>query len=284
MNRQSAGNDILDIYYQNGESIIEVAKYLNINYAAAWARLKVAGVVSKNKKPIRSNTLIKDYFKEIDCYHKAYFLGFIKADGYIDHNRNRFALRLQERDKVILQRFCDTLNLPQERLNTIIYSNDRKNHSENRQNNIELAITHNEFVSYFKDVKYKSILDKIPEEFCYHFIRGYFDGDGSINYRDLSKKQYTANIMGSPNDDHMLQYIKKYFPDFRQYVDDRSNLPLLQTSNKKLILDFANKVYANSLIYLPRKKEKFDMILYLESLEPQRLHVKQPSELVEDIV
>lgn len=284
MNRQSAGNDILDIYYQNGESIIEVAKHLNINYATAWARLKLAGVVSKKKKPVYSNTLIKDYFKDINCYHKAYFLGLIKADGYIDHNRNRFALRLQEKDKVVLQRFCDALNLSQERLNTIVYNKDRKDYSDNRQNNIELAITHNEFVSYFKDVKYESILDRIPEDFCYDFIRGYFDGDGSINYRDLSKRQYTANIMGSPNDDHMLQYIKKYFPDFKQYIDNRSNLPLLQTSNKKLILDFANKVYANSLIYLPRKKEKFDMILYLDSLEPQRLNVKQPNILVEDIV
>lgn len=262
MNRQSAGK-ALDVLskYKELNSIIETAKHFNVSYETVRNVLRNNGIVSNKKKPVYSNTLIVDFFKNIDTESKAYFLGLIKADGYIDHQRNRFALRLQERDVEILHRFCDALNLPQSRLNKIVRTSQSIHHSENRSDCYELAITHTEFVSYFKDVKFESILEKIPEHLVYHFIRGYFDGDGCISYKEIKKLKFQMNIMGSPDDDHMLKFICKYF-NFRIYLDKRSNLPFIQSSNLQTILEFRDKCYSNCCVYLSRKKVKFDLVKF----------------------
>ena len=245
MNRQSAGKTLEVLTkYKELNSIIEVAKDLKVSYETVRLILRKNGYASDKKKPVYSNTLNMDYFEVIDTEDKAYFLGLIKADGYIDKTRNRFALRLQEKDVEVLHRFCDALNLPLERINKIIRSKDSQYYSSNRADCVELAITNDTFVKHFIDVKSETIFSKIPEHLVYHFIRGYFDGDGSISYRDVKKLKFQMNIMGSPNDDHMLQFICKYF-DFHIYMDKRSDLPLIQCGSIKVIEEFRDKCYSD---------------------------------------
>ena len=262
MNRQSAGKtlEVLD-KYKELNSIIECAKFFNVSYETIRVILRKNGFASDRKKPVFSNTLNMDYFEKIDTEDKAYFLGFIKADGYIDKTRNRFALRIQEKDIEILNRLCDVLDLPLARINKIVRSKDSEYYSEKRQDCVELAITNTRFVNHIINVKDQSILKKIPEELKFHFIRGYFDGDGSINYRDIKKLKFTMNIMGNVGDDHILQYILQDF-DFKLYMDKRSNLPFLQTANPKTIESFRNKCYSDCFIYLTRKKVKFDLFKF----------------------
>ena len=241
MNRQSAGKtlEVLNKYKETN-SIIETAKFFGCSYETIRVILRKNGYVSNKKKPVFGNTLNMEYFKEINTEDKAYFLGFIRADGYIDKSRNRFALRIQKRDIEILERLCDVLNLPQERINHIIRTKDSAYHSDNRQDNVEVAITNTTFVKYLLDVKDDNLFERIQEELKYHFIRGYFDGDGSINYRDIKKLKFTMNIMGDVDNDSTLQYILKEF-DFNLYNDKRSNLPFLQTANPKIIEQFRDK-------------------------------------------
>ncbi len=135
MNRQSAGNQI-ELTYQLTGTILETAKKLNLKYAQVRSYLtKHTNYVSKKKKPTMFQTYRKDYFEEINTPDKAYFLGFLKADGYIDKNRNRVALRLQEKDVEILRKFCDVLQLPQSRINKI------KSKRDGQSDGVEIAIT-----------------------------------------------------------------------------------------------------------------------------------------------
>lgn len=262
MNRQSAGKtlEVLTKYKQLN-SIIEVAKELQMSYESVRIILRKNGFASDKKKPVYSNTLNMDYFEVIDTEDKAYFLGLIKADGYVDKTRNRFALRLHEQDVEILHRLCDVLNLPIQRINKIVRNPNSIHHSDNRADNVEIAITNTRFVNHFVDVKSESILSKIPNHLVYHFIRGYFDGDGSIAYRNIKKLKFQMNIMGSPGDDHMLKFICKYF-NFNIYLDKRSNLPLIQSSNIKIIEEFRDKCYSDCYVYLTRKKVKFDLVKF----------------------
>jgi len=281
MNRQSAGKalEVLDKYKETN-SIIETAKAFNVSYETIRVILRKNGFVSNKKKPVFSNTLNMEYFKEIDTEDKAYFLGFIRADGYIDKSRNRFALRIQKRDIEILERLCDVLNLPQERINNIVRTKDSIHHSDNRQDCVEVAITNTTFVKHLLNVKEDDLFDRIPEKLKYHFIRGYFDGDGSINYRDIKKLKFTMNIMGDMNNDSTLQYILKVF-DFKLYTDSRSNLPFLQTANSKVIEQFRDKCYSDCFIYLSRKKVKFDLFKFTKETSTT---TRGTTNLVEDIV
>lgn len=262
MNRQSAGKtfEIIETYKQSG-SILDAAKNNNVTYEQARITLRKNGFVSNKKKPIKSNTLDKQYFYSIDREDKAYFLGLLKADGYLDKSRNRLALRLNIDDQEILKRFCDSVKLPIERINILKSTHSDKYFSANRKDSAEVAITNEEFVRPIMELKTNEILKLIPKELSYHFIRGYFDGDGCISYKNIKKGIFQLTIMGSPNDAHMLNYIKEYF-NINIYYDKRSNLPYLKSDKQNLILEFREKCYKDCYVYLARKKAKFDLVKF----------------------
>lgn len=276
MNGRSAGNeDLINKFTEFNESILETAQFYNVPYGTMWARLKKAGVKSRKKKPVYSNTLNKEYFYNIDSSTKAYFLGLIKADGYIDKKRNRLAIRLQEKDVDILKRFCDAVNLPIKRINYLRTKDNQSTH-------VEIAITNRKFITPIIDIKDNFKFKIISKEFIYDFIRGYFDGDGGVYYHNIDKKKFSMSIMGSPDDDSILKFIKLFFPDVKEHIDKRSNLPYLKTNKHSLLLEFRDKVYGNCHLYMIRKKEKFDKIKFWLT-EPQRLYVEHPNK-DEDIV
>lgn len=276
MNRQSAGNKELCVnLFKEGLTITQISVKAEIPYGTVWNYLNKAGLVKrKTKRRVYSKNLNKKYFYNIDSVDKAYFLGFIKADGYIDKKRNRLAIRIQDTDVEILRRFCDAVGLNQKRINTI-----PSKKKETQRCCVEVSITSEEFVKPLLDIK-----TAIPElnGFNDDFIRGYFDGDGSVYYRSIDKNQFALSIVGNPNDTHMLDFINKKYDISKIYWDKRSNLPFIKTALLSKIIKFSS-IY-NSFLYMSRKKIKFDLIRFRHSLiDPQRLHAKQP-EKVEDIV
>lgn len=273
MNRLSAGNQIEEIYKRTG-SIIDTAKELNLKYKQVHSYLyNNTDYVSIRKKPVKTTSYNKDYFKVIDSPDKAYFLGLIKADGYIDRTRNRLALRLQEKDVELLNKLCDCVGFPLNRINTIDMSR------RGTQNHVEFAVSNAQFVTPILDAKYPSILEKVPEEFSYDFIRGYFDGDGSIAYKNLRKLYFSVSVVGSPDDDHMLKYIMERIQGFTKiYIDKRSNLPFLKTDNQAVIRNFRDLVYKDATLYLSRKKFKFDHFSLLFDTSTSRRKTSQADE------
>ena len=148
MNRQSAGNQIIQTYLEL-KSIGQTATVLSLPYRKVHSALsKSTSYVSSRKKPVRTNTYNKDYFKIIDSSDKAYFLGLIKADGYINKERHLLAIRLQAKDVELLEAFCEAINLPKSRINKITkdfslsssgkYKANNVSNLENLNNNIKL--------------------------------------------------------------------------------------------------------------------------------------------------
>ncbi len=54
-----------------------------------------------------------DYFLDIDNKQKAYWLGFLFADGFITRLRNnlRLGLEINKEDEIILDQFCEALGI-----------------------------------------------------------------------------------------------------------------------------------------------------------------------------
>lgn len=258
MNRQSADNRIEQTYLENN-SIIETAKALQLPYKKVHSFLaNHTSYVSKRKKPVKISSYDKSYFEVINTPDKAYFAGLIKADGYVDKIRNRVAIRLQEKDVELLEKFCDVLKFPHSKLNKIT---PRR---ENQSTHIEFSLTNEQLVKPLLDIKTKEFLSKIPDEFAFDFIRGYFDGDGSISYRNLRKLYFSISVMGSPNDSSMLEYIMDKVPGFTKiYMDKRSDLPFIKSDNQKVIRAFRDLIYNGCTLYLTRKKTKFDQFSLL---------------------
>ena len=118
-----------------------------------------------------------DFFAVIDNEEKAYWLGFIMADGYMCERDKAIGITISNKDKYHLQKFAN------------IFKVDVKFYSS-RQN--ARCMLHNILLyqALLNKGIYprKSLLDSVEVfnhvsvKLLHHFIRGVFDGNGSICY------------------------------------------------------------------------------------------------------
>ncbi len=93
--------DIVITLYKNGRSAESLANELGIDHLAVLRFLHRVGVKIRpcgfcNRKYKRDD----DFFKKIDTKEKAYILGYLYADGNVDHRG--FSIAVAEQDKDIL--------------------------------------------------------------------------------------------------------------------------------------------------------------------------------------
>lgn len=249
INPQSAGNYLNEIIelYNAGKSERQVAKQLNIT------RSKVNYTLTKNlvsKRP--SNVTMKpnfneEFFKVIDTEEKAYWLGFLAADGYVNTKENYMRLELGSKDLEHIKKLCVSINYPEERI---------KERAE--RNSYYLHVSSIEFTKHIKNIKDPSILYNIEDHLKPHFVRGFFDGDGSVWYR--GKNAIPTAIICTLE---MSQVLKDVVPiNFNKLTHVKScDMYRLRTEGIKTSLSFLSYLYDNSTIFLTRKKLKYTSYL-----------------------
>ena len=208
---------------------------------------------------MRKYKLNENFFKTIDSEEKAYFLGFLFADGYINEKINMVDLTIHHKDKEILDKFVLCVYPEGRPLKTI------------RVSYLRLVINSstiiNDLVKY-GCVQAKTFILKFPvisEKFQRDFIRGYFDGDGSI----CVGKDGTLNlsIVGTIDFlDGMKRILKEKCSLNDTMYDDRhperqNNIRALRFGGNILINRIYHYMYDNSTIYLMRKRKIFLSIL-----------------------
>lgn len=145
---------------------------------------------------------MNNIFKEIN-YESAYILGFYWADGNLTNNS--LDIEIQEQDKYLLDKF-----------NEIICNSKNKIYRRDRNNSIcyRLVITNKNIAASLRELGYGNknnrIIPKIDEEYIYSFIRGYFDGDGSVSVRN--KKSFTEFRLDIAGRKDFIEFIEKYLP------------------------------------------------------------------------
>ena len=132
-----------------------------------------------------------NFFEKIDNEEKAYFLGFLYADGYVnDIGYNCYVeLTLQNSDEYILDKFLNSLE------------SNRKISRIRDKKYSRLIINSKKIVSDLKKlgcVNKKTHLLKFPTNidsiYYPHIIRGFFDGDGCIS---CTNNQYSIQFTGN---------------------------------------------------------------------------------------
>lgn len=216
------------------------------------------------KQVNRKNKLNDSYFEVIDDEHKAYWLGFIMADGCITRTEkngpyNRFEFNLKEDD-------IELLNLFQKDLESNYQIKIKQNVNKKRDictTICNIRISSRKLVNSLianeitPNKTGKEVLPKtIPEQYIKDFIRGYFDGDGSLT---INK---SFRICSSSID--ILNSINKYLKNtlnitFNVYEDKSYKIPFFtidsnNRKNNKIVLDH---LYNNATIYLNRKYERY---------------------------
>ena len=195
----------------------------------------------------------RQFFNKIDNEEKAYWAGFIAADGNIRKDFLKMRIELNIQDYSHLEKFKKSIQGE----NPIIESIRPKNHSCYIDVNCkEFCLALNNLgITPKKSLTLKIDFDFIPKELRNHFIRGYFDGDGSINkYLRNGKNYYEWEISFISSKDFLNQILEELNKK-RNFYPCGNNFRI-SFKAKQDIEDIINYLYKDATIYMDRKYEK----------------------------
>lgn len=231
-----------------------------------------------------------NYFDKIDTPDKAYWLGFIWADGYIAKRaRNQsngrvrieynLKLALQEGDASHIQKFleCIESNYPVHFYKSKGF--DGENWTEARAfiTNLHMcSLLYEDYGLVPRRSDISSALKQIPKEYERFFILGIFDADGSFTtYHGKYGDKMNVVFGGSES---LLQFIERHLKD--NNITEKANTAsghrrlsqrhkgkdgawrCLNYSGKRQCMKIINYLYKESPIYLDRKYQKYLDIPY----------------------
>lgn len=185
-------DSVLDLYgdiwknkYIDGDVVVDIAKEYKYSKSCVLNTIKRAGV-SIDKPNIRPYTEPREcmhYFDTIDSPDKCYFLGLLLADGGLCSSKYSVNISLKSIDGYMIDAFARLFNTSStsvsrfdNRAGKIYYSKRSSICSKHLYLRlIELGIFPRKT---YIDSDY--IFNNIPADYMSHFLRGFFDGDGTI--------------------------------------------------------------------------------------------------------
>lgn len=221
-------------------------------------RLSTAEAIAyKNKlyrELYRTYSFDKNYFKKLNK-NNAYIIGFILADGSIMGNRLKLSLQRRDRDLLVwLKQDCQYTGS--------IYDNKAKcNNNYYPASSLTISC-----YEWFEDLEKYSIypnktltsfLPNIPSNFFGHFLRGFFDGDGTITgkkYQILKFTNGSPRLLSELSDRLHNEYGLTERGVYHQQNSQTHTLEYGKHSDVKKLYDL---MYEDVSFYLQRKKDKF---------------------------
>ena len=232
-----------------------------------------------SKRPTR-HTIFSDIKTEV----QAYILGFFAADGSVDEKRKTFRIKLQQDDNEIIYLVRDII-CPDARVFTTdsykITGRNNKEYIGKPQLGIDINSTFivNDLVSLgygYKKTYQELHLPNIDKSLIRHFIRGYFDGDGSfsgnIRCDEGKSPRKVVKFCICSKTKSLLEEIQGFFSQYNItiniYYSKRDDLYLLNTSSQKSLKLIYELLYNDSNYFLQRK---FNKISYYVNTEVSQI-------------
>ena len=249
-------NDII-MLREKGLSREDISKELNIRYDSLCRYLKSINDNNYNNKKYSYN---ENIFEKIDSEEKAYWLGFLYADGYVRTSGKGgiVQLSLGEKDLIQLEKFKKFLNSNNEIKKNISILNG-KNHVSYKIVISSLKMANDLtslgcFENKSLDLKFPTE-QQVPNEYIHHFMRGYFDGDGCIT--GIKSKSFSVIGTNAFLKEYQSKLIKELGLNKTKFSKCGQAFTLRYGGNIQII-KIRNFLYKNSSIYLERKHSKFD--------------------------
>jgi len=261
--------DDIDFIKSNYESMtsVEIGEILGFTDKQIRGKCSDLGLHSKRRE------INDDYFEKIDTPLKAYFLGFIFADGWIVNKENsgnyEFGMTLSSNDKYLLELLNNELGGK-----NIIY-----HHNPQEVLVCKKQIAHSGHCDTLRVYSKKIVCDLmrhgieinkslkgtipiVDDSLFFDFLRGYIDGDGCY-YVD-NNQTYMHITCGNRLP---LEYIQNKLSQFniktKIYTENDRKYRLMCTSFKEMNKLINSLYYKNDLFCLERKYEKIKHFLGL---------------------
>lgn len=252
-----SNNSIIDLY-NTGLSCQKIASQLNVSESFINKKLKELNITKRSNSIYRRRLWNENFFNKIDTEEKAYWLGFLYADGCVhDKPNGQKLITLVVKDKEVVEKFIKAID------GTFTV----KKYSDNYGVYLTSKIMFNDLCK-FGCVPRKSLILTFPiinKELIHHFIRGYFDGDGTVFISNKQNKNKTSTVyksigIGICGTFGLLNILAQHAPINFPKKDKRKegDIWYSSTSGSKKALAFYNYLYKDATVWLDRKKNKFE--------------------------
>lgn len=196
----------------------------------------------------RLNNFDERYFQNINTEAKAYWLGFMFADGSVTQGRYVW-LKLHSKDRGHIQKFLDDIG----------YSGSGIKEEENKTGGASYIILGSKaMVNDLIDkgcVPRKSLVcsapNKVPKKYVNDFIRGVVDGDGHLR----APNPVAIEIYGAFD---LVTWISESLEIGTVRPHNSIWRIVLYSKNARGVID---KLYSNATVFLERKKITADLAL-----------------------
>jgi len=246
--------------YNSGLSTLKVKEITGVSIGVLSRQLKKLDLIRSNKINSRKYTIDHTFFKKIDNEKKAYWLGFIYADGYVSRRKNQkcLGIALHTKDEKHLRVFKKDINATY-KINRYITTSFGV-----KTTFAKIFITSDQL---FDDLVDKGVFEKktlilkfpkdniVPVELQNHFLRGYFDGDGSFS---KSKDGfYSFKLCGTKEFLIECQKILGVTTKLEKRKKDKKNNWSFAAGGRLQVKRVGNCLYKNSTVHLERKYKRY---------------------------
>ena len=203
---------------------------------------------------MRKYNLNENFFDVLN-EKSAYWLGFLYADGFVrmkDGKSGELKLKLKDTDKSHIEKFLKDINC----------NKPIKCGIDNKSKFCSVTVYSNLLVNKLFDLgcvnnkTQKIRLPNLEDGLMNHFIRGYFDGDGSIFKVKNRPNSFVVSICSNKNFNEDVIKFLGYGKDFKF-----DNYSVIKINRLVEITKFRDYIYTNANTFLERKLIKFKEII-----------------------
>ena len=224
-------------------------------------KLKIKMYMGRKNPNVKYEKLDDNFFKEVNSEEKAYLLGWIASDGSVEPGK--ISIAINEKDVECLEMLkniiCRELPITPKKTDLMSFTISSKTISNDVCKLLNILPEKKSHIVDFPNLE--------NDELKWSFLRGYFDGDGTIhNITETCRSPYCGITSYS-------EIMRKSIIDFCKIpcIEDKNNNSLGWSGNNAL--DFLDKLYKNSNFRLYRKYNLFlDISTWVPSVSYSRYY------------
>lgn len=258
--------DIVNMYVEQQISSVKIGEKYGCSHKVIL-RLLESQNIDHSWKPKRKYAINEAYFDTIDTPNKAYILGFLYADGSNCLDKCTVTMSLQEEDLDILERIRREIG-SEKPLEYLDYTN-KNDGGYTYKNQYRLLLFNKhicktlETIGMIPNKSLKLEFPNIKPELYSHFVRGYYDGDGSV-YRQIKNDNNHAVTLTITSTEEFCKRIvdisEKYIGIKTNYYDAscRNGITKVFTvSDRNVVKKFLDWMYQDADLLLKRKHDRY---------------------------